>query len=84
VTDITKIDRTKPTHEGHYGGFETTDYRSNYCEELDGWFIAPEAGDYKFYTSGDDSIALYFDKVGNVIPEDLTGFDLAPHLVADT
>ncbi|MCP3681389.1 MAG: hypothetical protein GY861_01745, partial [bacterium] len=31
----------------------------NYLEHLDGYFIAHDAGDYRFYISGDDKVTLY-------------------------
>lgn len=64
--DTTGVD---PISVEYYGGVDTIAYKSNYCEELDGFFIAPAAGDYKFYSSCDDSVSIYLNKGATAFDE---------------
>jgi hypothetical protein len=40
---------------------QTTFWDQKAGNSFDGWFLAPETGEYKFYLSADDQVKLFFD-----------------------
>jgi len=64
-----EVDYENPQVEEYYGGAETIHYRNYYCEELDGIFVNPLAGEYRFYTSCDGSVDFFFNKGSTAFDE---------------
>lgn len=50
---------------------------SNYGNQLIGWFIAPESGDYVFFTTSDDPSALYLSTDENPVNKHLIATESA-------
>jgi hypothetical protein len=63
---------------------QSTFWDQKAANSFDGWFFAPESGDYKFYLSADDQAKFYLDSPAPFDPNTQYSRDLSQSYVASS